>query len=219
MLTLHAAQNGSATAAQQEAAALLVEAHHEISNLLRAMPATAAPQVARLGLLGSLHQQVTNEVAGDFDHVTWQIDLEAERTAERLSPLVAEVMFGAAREAIRNAALHARGGDSSRPLHLTISLASSEGLRLTVEDDGIGVGSTPRPSTGAGQGLTLHSTLLAVIGGTLTVESNPNAYTRIVLSVPTHSLFAYQLPPGLDSADLSEPAPAIPSPVPAGSTT
>ena len=43
-----------------------------------------------------------------------------------LSPLAAEVLFGAAREAIRNAARHARPDDRSRPLHLGIAVALDE---------------------------------------------------------------------------------------------
>jgi len=44
----------------------------------------------------------------------------------------------------------------------------------------------PRPEAhgGSGQGLALHSTLLAVVGGTLAVESLPGAYTRILLTLP-----------------------------------
>jgi hypothetical protein len=60
---------------------------------------------------------------------------------------------------------------------------------------------------------------MAVIGGTLTVESSPGDYTRVVLAVPAHSLFAYQLPPGLDAMDLPDQSAPTPSPVPAGTTT
>ena len=37
---------------------------------------------------------------------------------------------------------------------------------------------------GSGQGLTLHSTLMAVIGGSLTVSSHPGQYTRLRLELP-----------------------------------
>ena len=41
---------------------------------------------------------------------------------------------------------------------------------------------------GCGQGLALHSTLLAVVGGTLSVESEPGRYTRVLLCLPTEAL-------------------------------
>ena len=40
---------------------------------------------------------------------------------------------------------------------------------------------------GNGQGVALHSMMMAVIGGTLTVESVPNAYTRVTLTLPRDS--------------------------------
>ena len=35
-----------------------------------------------------------------------------------------------------------------------------------------------------GQGLALHSTLMAVVGGTLSAESLPGKYTRVKLTLP-----------------------------------
>jgi signal transduction histidine kinase len=183
MLTLTAAQNGSAGPAG-DAAHHLAEAHREIANLLREIPTSVAPQVARLGLIGTLHEEVTSTLAPEIDEITWRVAPEAERVAASISPLTAEVLFGAAREAIRNAARYARNGDSSRPLRLTISLTSHHGLQLTVEDDGVGVGHAAPAPEGRGQGLALHSTLMAVIGGSLSVESVPQQYTRVVLSLP-----------------------------------
>ena len=40
-----------------------------------------------------------------------------------------------------------------------------------------------RPRAG-GQGLALHSTMMAIIGGTLSVESAPAQYTRVILALP-----------------------------------
>lgn len=186
MLTLTTAQNGAAGAAR-EAAEQLAEAHREVAELLRDLPAAAAPEIVRLGLIGSLRQEVTNYLAGDLDEVHWQIDADAERSAAAISPLVAEVLFGAAREALRNAARHGRDGELGHLLRVRILLEDNAGLRLTVEDDGVGMSSVSGPG-GSGQGLALHSTLMAVIGGTLTVESGDSGGTRVVLSVPRDGL-------------------------------
>jgi signal transduction histidine kinase len=180
---LHAAMlslNGTPDSA--EALGLLGDAHHQISELLRAMPSARAPEVARLGLLAALRQMVDDDLGRAFDAVTWQIEPEAEAQARLIPTLTAEVLFYAAREAIRNAARHGRP-DPGGPLHLTLAATWREGLSLLIEDDGAGLGTASSPG-GSGQGLALHSTLLAVVGGTLAVESEPGRYTRVSLRLP-----------------------------------
>jgi len=165
-----------------ETIALLGEVHAQISELLREMPAMTAPQVKRWGLIGALRRLVAEEFGAAFDRVTWEVEPAAERQAEGLSPLAAEVLFYAARETIRNAALHGRGGEAARPLHLRICAVWAGGLKLVVEDDGVGLGDGA--GARSGQGLALHSTMLAVVGGALTVESEPGAWTRVLLRLP-----------------------------------
>jgi signal transduction histidine kinase len=175
-----------------EVIAQLTDVHHQIANLLHAMPATAASAVSRLGLVGALRQTVNNELGSSFDAVAWQVAPDAEQTAQAIAPLNAEVIFYAARETIRNAARYGRNGDASRPLHLTITAArhdqsGSAGLpvlEFVIQDDGVGLPATPSAETQSGHGLALHSTMMAVIGGTLTVESQPDAYTRVILALP-----------------------------------
>lgn len=163
-----------------EVLATLTDAHHQLSNLLREMPAAAAPEVARLGLVGALRQAVNEELKDAFDDVIWNIDPEAERKARDLPPLTAEVIFYAAREAIRNAARYGRA-DSTRPLHLRIKLDDS---MLVVEDDGVGLEASQGVSRGSGQGLALHSTMMAVVGGSLAVDSAAGEFTRVSLALP-----------------------------------
>jgi signal transduction histidine kinase len=185
LLTLNSGQAG-------EVAALLTEAHRQIADLLREMPAAAAPEVARWGLVGALRQAVDEELGHAFDEVSWEIEPQAEQEARAIPPLTAEVLFYAAREAIRNAARHGRGEDESRPLRLRVSAAWRDpsagsgqgGLELIIEDDGVGVGQAFSLPEASGQGLALHGTLMAVVGGTLAVESAPSAYTRVVLTLP-----------------------------------
>jgi anti-sigma regulatory factor (Ser/Thr protein kinase) len=167
-----------------EAVALLGDIHRQIANLLHAMPAMTVPEVARLGLIGALRQTVANELGSDFDAVVWQIAPEAEQAAQTIPALAAEVIYYAAREALRNAARYGRAGDPARPLHLTISGLWRGGLVIVIEDDGAGLGAARASSEGSGQGLGLHSTMMAVIGGTLTAESVDGAYTRISLALP-----------------------------------
>ena len=167
-----------------EAVALLADVHHQIANLLHAMPATAAPEVARLGLIGALRQAIDGEFGSAFDDVRWQIEPEAEQAAWSIPALTAEVFFYAAREAIRNAARYGRNGDSTRPLHLTIAVAWRGGLEMAIEDDGVGMDTAGAVTQGSGHGLGLHGTMMAVVGGTLTAESMPGQYTRVALKLP-----------------------------------
>jgi signal transduction histidine kinase len=55
---------------------------------------------------------------------------------------------------------------------------------VVIADDGVGLERAGSPSTEGGHGLTLHGTLMAVVGGSLAVESAPGQGTRVLLSLP-----------------------------------
>lgn len=177
------AEAGNGTAVSQ-AVNTLTGAHRQIADLLRDMPTTKAPEVARLGLIRALQQTVDLEFATAFDAVTWQIDPQAGEKCAAIPTLTAEVIFYAAREAVRNAAKYGRG-EGKRPFQLTITLDWPEGLRLQIEDNGVGLlpESPAAESQSSGQGLALHTTMMAVIGGELVTESVPGQFTRVVLTV------------------------------------
>jgi signal transduction histidine kinase len=181
MLALNQSADFESPVKTSEVLSLLGDAHRQISELLRAMPSARAPEVARLGLVGALRQTVDDDLGHAFDAVTWRIEPDAETQAHTLPALNAEVLFYAAREAIRNAARYGRA-DAVHPLRLTIAAEWRDGLTLIIEDDGAGVDAAA--SQGSGQGLALHSTLLAVVGGTLAVESELGRYTRVSLHLP-----------------------------------
>lgn len=160
----------------------LSEIHATLSRLLRELPSITTPEISRLGLFQALRQMIEGEFALAFDRLDWQIDAQAENQASSLSPLTAEVLFYAAREAVRNAAQHGRDQASTQPLNLEMRAEWNNNLQITISDNGVGI--TTAPSGNRGQGLALHSTLMAVIGGTLVVESSPGEYTRLILSLP-----------------------------------
>jgi signal transduction histidine kinase len=171
--------------------------------LLREMPVTVTAEVGRLGLVAALRRVVDDELSRAFDEVAWHVEPAAAEKARTLPPLTAEVLFYAAREAMRNAARHGRA-EAASPLHLKIAVAWRNGLEIIVEDNGVGVGAAGlvnngslRPSAapeaqpeGSGQGLVLHSTMMAVVGGTLAVESAPALYTRVILTLPPEAMAA-----------------------------
>jgi signal transduction histidine kinase len=189
--SLHAALLSFSSARQpmsesiQEAVELLTNAHQRITALMRSTRATPLPDLARLGVLGALRQALDHDKYGAFDSVSWKLAPEAERQLSAIPDLIAEVTFCAAREVIRNAAQHGRGGDLKRALHLYVEVVYDDRLRISIEDDGVGMRETgDAPSGGSGRGLALHSTMMAVVGGTMTTEIRPSGGTKVVLTLP-----------------------------------
>ncbi len=101
MLSLAAGQPADAAIQQ------LSDAHGQVSNLLRELPPTVTPEIARLGLMAALRKAVEVEFAHAFAEVTWRCDEGIEGQMAALSPVAAETLYYAARELVRNAAKHA----------------------------------------------------------------------------------------------------------------
>ncbi|NTW00509.1 MAG: hypothetical protein HGA19_04285 [Oscillochloris sp.] len=164
-------------------------AHRQISDLLHDLPPAIGPDLARLGALGALRRIVESDLKDAFDQVYWEVPAEAEAAARRLDPLGAEALYYAAREVVRNAARHGRGNTPARPLALIVrascqhSVGGRSLLTVRIEDDGVGMGAMPTRSDG-GHGLALHSTLLAIMGGTLSVVSPARQPAAITISMP-----------------------------------
>ncbi|PID87290.1 MAG: hypothetical protein CSA11_08375 [Chloroflexi bacterium] len=160
----------------------LTDVHRQISDLLHDMPTVTAPDVARLGLLTALRRTVDNELAQAFDKVVWHVDPVATKKVREIPTLTAETIFYAAREVVRNAARYGRDG-SGNPFALSINATWQNGLRLLIEDNGVGL-DTITDNKGSGHGLALHSTMMAVVGGTLEIDSVSGQYTRVIITLP-----------------------------------
>jgi signal transduction histidine kinase len=165
-----------------EATAALTQAHRRISALVREMSNAVPTRLESEGLASAVQSALEHDFRDSFDRITWQAEPAAIEQAKRLPLFVSEVIFYAAQEALRNAAKHGRGDDARRPLYLDVALHSRSGLELIIEDDGMG-----RPidqaSEEPGSGLRFHSTMLAVIGGTLSVEDRSGGGTQVVIQV------------------------------------
>jgi signal transduction histidine kinase len=170
--------------ASQETTNLLSDAHHRLSDLLHELPVAQAPELARLGLIEALRNFIEREMQLNFDPVIWQVTPEAEQQARRIPPLAAETLYYAAREVIRNAARHGSGNQPTRRLRLKLAVSDGDPFCISIEDDGIGMASEPKPQSNSGQGLALHSTAMAIIGGSLEVESQPGKFTKVRLMLP-----------------------------------
>lgn len=146
----------------------LADLHHMLSDLLRELPVPLAPNLARLGLIGTLRGLVAGELRDTFDDVTWEVEAGAEEAFNALTPLAAEVLYYAAREALRNAGRYARGRG---PLRVRIRVLCTPTPELAIEDNGPGLDPARGSDGGSGQGLMLHGTMLAVVGWTLALEN------------------------------------------------
>lgn len=175
-----------------EAAEKITAAHKGISDLLRELPAPLP--LEKRAFFEALQHEVANELAGQFDGVDWRITPAAHGASDAMPPFLASTFYFAAREAIRNAARHGRGGDAARPLNLEVGADCADGLQIWIADDGVGasvsaiVGATQNGNSGgSGSGLSLHAALLAVAGGNLAIEHPASGGTRVEMRLPVQN--------------------------------
>ena len=167
----------------------LTQIHHQVSDLIHT-PGGVFVDDGRNGQLEqALRAMIDEEFAEAFDSVTWH----TTHTAFEIDPLLHEIVYNAAREVVRNAAIHGRGDQMERKLNLIIKIwREASGLVVEVHDDGVGMAfgpqsssaKQPEPSAGSGGGLMLHSTMLAISGGELSVESPMGKGTHVAISIP-----------------------------------
>ncbi|MBC7814193.1 MAG: hypothetical protein H7175_23770 [Burkholderiales bacterium] len=163
----------------KEAIATFTEAHQQLSELIRSSSTTLSDLSAAGGLRDTIRRMIDSEFAGVFTSVRLECD---ESDGKILDPLIAEVLLGAVRESIRNAAVHGRGTDTDTSLNLSVQVVFElqKGLAIYISDDGVGVeGGLNSASPGSGSGLALHSALLAAVGGSLTLQSTMQRGTQV----------------------------------------
>jgi signal transduction histidine kinase len=166
-----------------EAMNALTQAHRRLSGLVREMSNAVPTRLESEGLIAALHSAVDHDFRDSFDALDWQVEPGAPARAQRLPLFVSEVIFFAAQEAIRNAARHGRGAEANRKLKLDVAIQNGAGLTIVIADDGVGRAAA-RSKGEAGSGLAFHTTMLAVVGGTLSVEDRSGGGTQVVISVP-----------------------------------
>lgn len=165
-----------------EASQALTLAHRRVSALVREMSNAAPTRLESEGLVAALRSALDHDFHDSFDHIAWQAADGVNERAQQLPLFVSEVVFYAAQEAIRNAARHGRGGDAQRPLNLAVSVENGAGLRVIIDDDGVGRPAA-RSADHGGSGLLFHTAMLAVVGGTLSVEDRSGGGTRVTIAV------------------------------------
>jgi signal transduction histidine kinase len=162
--------------------ATLTALHRRISDLIHTHPGVTFGE-SSTDLLVAIKAMLKSEFSHAFASVTW----EGSGDLAGLEPLVQEVLFYAVRESVRNAALHGRGGDPNCEVNLKIAVAAGQaGVTVRIEDDGIGI-PDKLGLTGQG-GLALHSTMLALLGGTMTWKPVEPSGTHVEISLPNQGI-------------------------------
>lgn len=179
------AQDLSAIAFQLEAAEALLAQQTDPERVRRSV--TAALDLTRKGL-EEARRSVLDLRAAPLEGRTLPaalaalaeeagVTFEPSPAAVPLPPAVEVGLYRIAQEALQNALRHA--GASSVVLRLE---ASSDRVRLTVQDDGKGF---PEGTASSGRfGLVGMQERARLLGGSFQVESSPGAGTRITAEVP-----------------------------------
>lgn len=156
----------------------LSSVHGQISDLIHTTPDLRAQTVKDYDLVTGLRGLVESEFSAEFTAIHWETD-----PLPPVDGLVHEIVMGAAREILRNAAIHGRGDDLHRPLNVTIRVCAGTTTTITIHDDGVGLHHKPRTRKGgAGGGLGLHSTMMAIIGGYLTLDDDNGTRATLAFS-------------------------------------
>jgi signal transduction histidine kinase len=164
-------------------------AHRQLAAMMRAMATGAPHRLEREGMMHAIHTMLEQDFQHAFDEVEWCISEEVARSIDDLvPPAIAELIFAAVQEALRNAARHARGSDVHRPLKITLDASCNPDLEVVVTDDGVGIISASSSTTGTGGGLLTHSALLAIAGGNLTVKTAPGEGVAVRIFLPIEAV-------------------------------
>jgi two-component system sensor histidine kinase UhpB len=149
---------------------LVNQAMNELLQLARQLRPTALDDH---GLLPAMASQVRRFAA----QTGIKADLSASGESSALQPDEEIAIYRIAQEALANIARHA----DARSVEVALRSENGGGVQLTVRDDGRGF-EPGRPTGGLGLGGMAERARL--VGGELTIESQPGAGTQLCLRVP-----------------------------------
>src|SRR5712692_3060421 len=110
---------GERARAVDETIALISDTHRRLAAMMRATAPSAPHRLEQDGMINAIHTMLEQDFQHAFDEVEWYVsDETAAYIDEVMPPAIAELVFAAVQEALRNAARHARGSDEHRHLRL-----------------------------------------------------------------------------------------------------
>ena len=175
-----------------EAIEMISDAHRRLATMMRTTAPGAPYRLEHDGMMHAIRTMLEQDFQHAFDEVEWLVPDETAACIDEVTPpAIAELIFAAVQEALRNAARHARGSDVHRHLCLTLKATYSREspfLEVVIADDGVGIASASSSTTSTGGGLLTHSALLAIAGGSLTIKSAPGEGVTVRILLPAESL-------------------------------
>lgn len=158
---------------------LLTDLHKRVSSFLRELPDTSL-EIERLGLIEALIRRIGSEFeAAWFD---WKYAPELKDRFPISKPEALEILFYACRESIRNAVKYS-GESTDKKISVAFlkNAESKNGILIRIKNR-IDTSGTQFLES-AGQGLRIHSALLKIFGGYLTLEflNGDEAFVEIFL--------------------------------------
>lgn len=185
------AEATEATEAIEETIAHISDAHRRLADMMRATATGAPHRLERDGMIAAIRAMLDQDFQHSFDVIEWLVSDDMAASIDEVTPpAIAELVFAAVQEALRNAARHGRGSDVHRRLRLTFKAlwnAGENALEVLVADDGVGITANDG-TTGTGGGLITHSALLAIAGGSLTIKSTTGEGVTVHILLPATSL-------------------------------
>src|SRR5262249_45435714 len=128
-----------------------------------------------------LYAALAQHIAGWSDRTEIEVDYEAAAVeTERLPADIETAVYRIVQEALTNVARHAK----AHRVSVTISRHGGD-VTVAVEDDGVGFNSEAAVTSGR-LGLVGMQERVALIGGTLDVESSPGSGTTVLARFPLH---------------------------------
>lgn len=175
------ALDAAAAARLEELQRLLDEASVRVRTLTAQL---SPPVLERLGLIPALEW-----LAEDLDQsFGLTVEVEDDGRPKPLATAQAAILFRAVRELLINVVKH------SRSMYAHIRSASDDGtLVLQVTDEGAGLANTDAAFAGrSGFGLVSLRERIGHLGGTVAVESSPDAGTQVTIRLPFEKPFGQE---------------------------
>jgi signal transduction histidine kinase len=183
---LHTAmlQISAGNATKETVIGQLANTHKMISSLLQELPSVYTPQLEKAGFTYVIQQLIKIEFPRTFSAIDWRWTIEDAAVVNNLPILKKEVLYYAFREAVRNAANHASPPVVEEGVQLIVRIKAEREVEITIQDNGKGSSDDGSDTSGSRQGLAIHSTFMALIGGELIFENEPASYARVRLICP-----------------------------------
>ncbi|MBA3642450.1 MAG: sensor histidine kinase [Chloroflexia bacterium] len=180
---LHKLVRRDPAGAEAAAIELRLELQAAVADIRRLVHGLRPPALDELGLVAALRQRAAQYATGNHLAMGTEakseggfldVVVEAPPTLPNLPAAVEVAVYRIVEEALTNVVRHARAR------RVVVRLAFDADLRLTVEDDGVGIATGPP----MGVGLSSMRERAAELGGEFAAEAPPGGGTRVEIWLP-----------------------------------